>query len=302
MFESIKTVGQYIHTTHRPMGPGGILPGELECNVAVTPTSYSVLPHLRPNKPEFDADGDPTLDPYLHGGDVIQLYHKEISAYLAAEGVFFENQPREDVHLRVREPDTRRPHRLLPPTSAVSYWQVEIDDAPTSGAVVQWEQQIRLRHITTQLYLVLERGGDGFSTGYRIALSNNNSDASGVFMMTAVIREESQIQKNSYTRIQHVATGTEGEGWGRGERDMLHASAYLCRWSLNKGAPGPSFFSCLFPSSLTPVPFPRPPTHSPFPPYPPPPTLKANGCTRPRTTTTSADGSCRCRTRTSTTA
>jgi hypothetical protein len=27
---------------------------------------------------------------------------------------------REDVHLRIREPDPRRPHRLQPPTSAVS--------------------------------------------------------------------------------------------------------------------------------------------------------------------------------------
>lgn len=201
-------MGQYIHTSQRPMGPGSILPGHLECNVSVMPTAYSVLPHLRPAKPVYDTDGELKPDPHVHGGDLIQLFHKEISAYLAAEGVFFEDEPREDVHMRVREPDSRRPHRLLPPTSAVSYWQVEVDGAPTSGSVVQWEQHIRLRHVTTQLYLVLHREDD--SNGYRITLSSNNLDPNGVFIMTAVIREGVNVQKSSYTRIQHVASGALG--------------------------------------------------------------------------------------------
>ena len=59
----------------------------------------------------------------LKGGDLIQLYHKEIGAYIAAEGNRFE-EPLEPIHLRIRVPDATRPSRLKPPTSAVSVWKV----------------------------------------------------------------------------------------------------------------------------------------------------------------------------------
>ena len=56
---------------------------------------------------------------YIRGGTVIQLLHKEIGAYLAAEGSVV-GGPLEDIHLRVRQPDPSRPSRAYPPTSAVS--------------------------------------------------------------------------------------------------------------------------------------------------------------------------------------
>ena len=67
---------------------------------------------------------------------------------LRREGVPF---PLEDVHMRVRAVNPDQPRSLLPPTSAVVYWQVEIEDSLTSGGVIEWEQQIKLRHITTQV-------------------------------------------------------------------------------------------------------------------------------------------------------
>lgn len=209
MLESVKTVGQFLHTTKVALRDEAVLPGRLEVNISVTPSSYSVLPHiLRPPSPFGSAE---TATKFLRGGDIIQLFHKEISAYLAAEGSFYEEEPRENVHMRVREPDSRRPHRLLPPTSAVSFWQVELDDAPTSGAVVLWEMPVRFRHVTTQLYLTLDRddpsGFPGAGNEAYIGLTKDPTDANSVFSMTAVIKERPEVVKGSYTRILQSATG-----------------------------------------------------------------------------------------------
>ena len=112
VLESVKTGGQYIHTSTAVLpAEKNIAPTCHDVNISVSPTALTVYPHM-PHRTEEDKD--------VRGGDLIQLFHKEISAYLAAEGAFYESTPREDVHMRVREPDPRRPHRLLPPTSAVS--------------------------------------------------------------------------------------------------------------------------------------------------------------------------------------
>lgn len=95
-----------------------------EVNVSVKTTALKIIPHRRPASPDPE-----TQFKVLSAGTYVQLFHKEMSAYLAAEGSSFkfgqddsaeQADVRENVHLRVREPDPRRPHRLLPPTSAVS--------------------------------------------------------------------------------------------------------------------------------------------------------------------------------------
>jgi inositol 1,4,5-triphosphate receptor type 1 len=114
VLESIKTTGQFVNVTSRFLSENAISPNRRECNVSVSQTALTLLPHLRPLTTV--ADGAVPL----RGGDLIQLFHKESSSLIAAEGSSYETQLREDVHMRVREPDPRRPHRNEPPTSAVT--------------------------------------------------------------------------------------------------------------------------------------------------------------------------------------
>ena len=62
---------------------------------------------------------------------------QEIGAYMAAEGVYSENAFVQDVHMRIRVPDPTRPSRLQPPTSSVSFWQIERDN-PSDGRPIRW--------------------------------------------------------------------------------------------------------------------------------------------------------------------
>lgn len=50
-------------------------------------------------------------------------------------------------------------HSLLPPTSAITFFQVEDEEKATAGGVIAWEQQIKLRHATNQLYLAVSKSG-----------------------------------------------------------------------------------------------------------------------------------------------
>ena len=60
----------------------------------------------------------------------------------------------QDIHLRVRHPDPEKPSRLLPPTSAVSYFMIEKVN-PAAGGVVMWEERIRLKHVVSQRYTLI---------------------------------------------------------------------------------------------------------------------------------------------------
>ena len=182
------------------------MPGCLELNISVTPSAYTLVQHAR--TAVIDANRHT-----LKGGDVIQLFYKEVSAYLAAEGVFHEPAPREGVHMRIREPDSRRPNRMLPPTSAVSFWQVEHESQPTSGAPIRWDANVRFKHIPTQLYLTLLPGSD--PDEYGIGLTRSGTGVESVFSFLPIVREGQYVLMNSFSRIQHAATG-EGWGWSVG--------------------------------------------------------------------------------------
>ncbi len=141
MLESVKTPGQYLHSSHSVFGDVHPCSSCHEVNLAFQPAVFTIYPHisLKDHKPEF-----------LHGGSVVQLFHKvhqdhrllgaskrisilssdipllflssplqERDAYIAAEGNYA-SELVENVHLRIREPDATRPNRLFPPTSAVS--------------------------------------------------------------------------------------------------------------------------------------------------------------------------------------
>jgi inositol 1,4,5-triphosphate receptor type 1 len=84
VFESIKTSGQYLHSSLLPHPETEPDAGYHEINVSVTQTAYTVLAHQSHKLTELDD---------LKGGDVIQLYHKEVSAYVCAEGIYTRDTP-----------------------------------------------------------------------------------------------------------------------------------------------------------------------------------------------------------------
>jgi inositol 1,4,5-triphosphate receptor type 1 len=183
---------------------------------------------------------------FAQAGDAVRFFHKEIEAYLVAEGLFdaaihedgmftlhtcmsimLPNPLKQSlsttisvhtVHFRIRPMDQNNPKSLFPSTSAITYWQVELEDGPCNGGhshfvhfnhyplanqtgnVVRWEQQCRLKHMTTRKYLRT----DGKTT----SLSDSHSDPKTVFRLHPVIKESEQIAYETYCRIEHVVTGT----------------------------------------------------------------------------------------------
>eukprot|EP00053_Salpingoeca_punica_P017480 m.168492 g.168492 ORF g.168492 m.168492 type:complete len:2590 (+) comp17217_c0_seq4:243-8012(+) len=205
VLESAKTPGQFLHSSQLPLGRNSPDEGKHEINLSVTPTSFTICPFRQP------VANDAEL---LKGGDVIQLFHKEQSGYIAAEGVFTEPKPRLDIHIRQRNPDPKRPNRLFPPTSAVSFFQVELEGEPTKGSIISWETQVRFRHVTTQKYLCMRKVDGGKFVSY---LSDDIRDPAGVFLMHAVIREQPYVQKGTYSRIQNNLYGC----WLHAEVDQV---------------------------------------------------------------------------------
>jgi len=107
----------------------------------------------------------------------------------------------------MRPLDLSKPHKMLPPTSGVGYWQVEMAEWPLSGDVVVWETPLRLRHLATQMYLCF-KPDETVSGGYKATLTRDGGDESAVFRIVPVIRQSDAIAVDSYGRLQHVATGT----------------------------------------------------------------------------------------------
>ncbi len=110
MLESVKTPGQYLHVSAQSFGEIHPSHDSFEVNLSFQASAFTIYPHVGWK------DYQPT---HVRGGSVVQLFHKERDAYIAAEGNHL-NPIIEDVHLRIREPDPTKPNRLFPPTSAVS--------------------------------------------------------------------------------------------------------------------------------------------------------------------------------------
>eukprot|EP00049_Salpingoeca_infusionum_P018394 m.357042 g.357042 ORF g.357042 m.357042 type:complete len:2607 (+) comp17695_c0_seq1:174-7994(+) len=230
VLESIKTSGQFFHTTSHPRPERElILPNTFDVNISVLPTAYTI--RLFKHSPEYQTDDQLGKIPrYVRGGDFIQLFHKEVSGFLAAEGSFLNSSPYEDVHIRIREPDPRRPHRQLPPTSSISFWQVEVDQSASNGSIVEWNSKIRLKHVCTQMYLTLvptvapEEVADGFGEGedYNMRLTSDGTDPDTVFTLHAVIPEGVEVLTSSYARLCHCGTGY----WLHADRDKTYTRSW----------------------------------------------------------------------------
>ena len=137
-----------------------------EIDIYTRPSGYSMRQYgatmerqLAPAPPINKNFEDTSIETDLQTGMVIQLFHKDSSAYVSAEGSIenafdsIRNKPHLDVHLRSRGPDPERPSRLFAPTSAVTYFVVELAEGPHAGGTISWDSVVRLKHVPTQLYI-----------------------------------------------------------------------------------------------------------------------------------------------------
>lgn len=85
------------------------------------------------------------------------------------------------VHLRVRPVDLSIPKTLNPSSSAITYWQLEKEKSLLDGSAIEWEDQCRLRHVTSRLYLMVDDES-------RVTLSSNASDPRTVFRIHPVVK------------------------------------------------------------------------------------------------------------------
>ncbi|KAH9502988.1 hypothetical protein Btru_072533, partial [Bulinus truncatus] len=187
VFESVKSPGHYFHASD-PYQIDSFSYGS-ELNLGVERSSFTLIGSYRDRPEEIR---------FVRGGCVVRLFHKELEAYLVAEGLFDEAVI-EDVHFRIRAIDQHRPKSLSPSTSGITYWQVEAEHSILDGDVLRWEQQIRLRHMLTRQYLSVDTNGD-------VLLTPDPTDPRTVFRLHSVLKERDEIQLESYARIEHMLT------------------------------------------------------------------------------------------------
>ncbi|XP_021341779.1 inositol 1,4,5-trisphosphate receptor type 2-like [Mizuhopecten yessoensis] len=188
VFESIKSPGHFFHASSAYQ-IDHITHGS-EVNLGVERSGFTLVRFHK---------GIPEHDPYVRGGSAIRLFHKELEAYLVAEGLFDE-EVTEDVHFRIRVMDQHKPRTLSPPTSGNTFWQIEAESGILNGDILRWEQQVRLRHMTTRKYLCIDATKE-------ISLTDESEDPRTVFRLYSVISERDEIRFESYCRIEHVLTG-----------------------------------------------------------------------------------------------
>ncbi|CAH1798712.1 unnamed protein product [Owenia fusiformis] len=188
ILESIKSPGQFFHASDAFRIDNFCTGAEL--NLGVLPSGYTVIKSYRPT------EGQETV---VKAGSVLRLFHKELEAYLVAEGLF-DDEITEDVHLRIREVDQLVPKTLYPSTSGITYWQIEAEQSILNGEVVKWEQQVRFRHMPTRQYLCI-------TPDLRVSLTPDSRDPNTVFRLHPIMKESDAIHFENYTRIEHVLSG-----------------------------------------------------------------------------------------------
>jgi len=195
ILESIKMPGRYLHSGANKF-PSGTNIGDAELDLASHPSSFLVTPHYRYN---------PADNMYLKGCDVICLFHKELSSFLAAEGVFTESDIVEEPHLRERYKTNTEPKSSL--RNATTFWQVEVDGEPLSGDVIAWDQTLRLKHLTTRKYLCLVNN--------KLTLTGDFFDKNAVFRFRPVSKTGIHIESGFSATLEHPISSKyfHCEGW-----------------------------------------------------------------------------------------
>ncbi|XP_048744986.2 inositol 1,4,5-trisphosphate receptor type 2-like isoform X4 [Ostrea edulis] len=190
VLESVKSSGSYLHVSKSLLGQVSVYSTSHELNLSVQQSGFTIYRKYKPAPEDMDR---------VKVGDIIRFYHKEMEAYLVAEGLF-DDELLEDVHLRMRPMDPANPKTLFPSTSAVTYWQIELQEGPVQGGVLKWEQQCKIIHMCTRKYLTVKDG--------HVTLTGDHLDPATVFRLHPVIRENDDIPLDSYCRIEHVVSGS----------------------------------------------------------------------------------------------
>lgn len=162
----------------------------LEVDIASKSASLVIVPHYSPKTGEEHA---------VKGGDVVCLLHKEHDSYIAAEGVFTENVIVEEVHLRERYIGSKNRSKTSA-TNANCFFQIEIDGHSISGDKIMWEQSVRLKHLTTRKYLVLQRGD------FHLTLTRDKDNEDAAFCFKNVLRAKYFIDFENFAVIEQVST------------------------------------------------------------------------------------------------
>ncbi|XP_025079753.1 inositol 1,4,5-trisphosphate receptor type 3-like [Pomacea canaliculata] len=191
VLESIKSQGQFLHVSRMQLGSQSVYSHSFELNLSVLQSGFTLYRKYKPSS-------DDSLK--VKAGDPIRFFHKEMEAYLVAEGLF-DDELTEDVHLRLRPVDQSNPRTRVPSSSAITYWQVELQEGPVAGGVLKWEQQCRIIHMCTRRYLAVNRRGE-------VTLEADGRNPSTVFRLHAVTKETDDVLFESYARIKHVVTGS----------------------------------------------------------------------------------------------
>lgn len=262
VFESIKSESQYLSISNDVLpcvenggtGTSSLYPvpnchevslsvnqSSFEIGLFNRPVAYSMRQYgatierlLAPAPPITKGYDDTSIEPSLTAGMVVQLFHKDSESFISAEGspvngfLNGPNTPSLDVHLRNRVVDPDRPNRLLPPTSAVTYFEIELSEQPSSGGVINWNTSIRIKHVPTQLYLCLDSGKSAEKDTYYpmtlkslpdimkeiatkrsgpgTAVFDAKSDPSA-FQLYSEIGASTAVPIDAFLRLQHKMTG-----------------------------------------------------------------------------------------------
>uniref|UniRef100_A0A1I8IHP6 RYDR_ITPR domain-containing protein n=1 Tax=Macrostomum lignano TaxID=282301 RepID=A0A1I8IHP6_9PLAT len=193
--ESIKSPGHYFHSSKGfKIGPESRPTFVSELNLGVEQTGFTII-----KSHGFSGDHET----YARGGQFVQLFHKELEAYVVAEGLF-DQDVTEDVHLRIREIDQLNPRTLHSSTSAVTYWQVEPESTVLDGEGADLGPAVPVpaRH-TLGKYLCVKQASEAYS----VTLTEDATDPHTVFKMHPVLQDSPELKFESYARIEHVITG-----------------------------------------------------------------------------------------------
>ncbi|KAK2186847.1 hypothetical protein NP493_187g03055 [Ridgeia piscesae] len=191
ILESIKSPGQYLHVSKVLFDERSVYSLSHELNLSMGQSGFTIYRRYKP---------EPQATEMLKAGVPLRLFHKEIEAYLCAEGLFHD-EVTEDVHLRLRPMDHNSNRHMFPSTSGIVYWELELESSAISGSVLRWGQQCRFRHMTTRHYLCVD-------ANQNVRLTKDHHDANAVFRLHPVVKQSDEIEFETYCRIEHVVTNT----------------------------------------------------------------------------------------------
>ena len=150
----------------------------------------------------------------IHFGDTVCLHHRELDAHIQADDVFYENNNVDQAtpYLRIRLDNKEEKESVL------SYFQVESQEEPTSGEPLSWGKPIRLKHLASRKYLVLDGKGsvknEDQSTGPDAlpAALTTIVDRNVVFKMYSFKDSTGDVTTEAFGHFEHIETSCSLHG------------------------------------------------------------------------------------------